>query len=537
VYTTVRVAVATALLTLSAPAVASAALPTAVSDLAEGAVPGSDGVGTLLTPTDAEFSVGSTAGSVALTVLDHGVTRRWEFIAPDGETLRPGVYDGARERGARGTGTGFSIINGTTRVCPAGRFEIKDLARDAAGAVTRLWAVYQTRCSTDGSGSFGEVRFGQPPEPRAASSSPAILRWPEGDVGVARSALPVTLVASAPVQLPAASLSETPAFAIARDECAGQALAPGGRCQVWVRYTAAVAGTAEATLRVGDAQTTLQGFARAGRNRITLQSDPGDFIGQGGSWTHTPGDAQTDWEVFGAPDEVEFAVHGPSANWRASFVPRPSVALAPGFDSGRLGEPPNEFWSGFELTGNGRSCGSRRSWSATIHRASFDANGFLTAFTADFAQHCDEAPPGLRGRVEFREGDATTPAPWMLGGSTPATPGAAGPRQQATTKAKARRTPGRQRRATILRRGVLVRGTATKDRTRIALTLTRRTARALRLRSRVVGGATVRTAGAFSRRVRLKPSAARALRKSRRAPTISISVGGTAAGKVAMFRR
>jgi len=85
-------------------------------------------------------------------------TLRMWFAAPPGEPLAVGLYDDAvvpyqRDNGQPGLQVygGFTICSGTT-----GRFEVKQIAFDPEGVLTRFWATFEQTC---GQVVRGEVRF------------------------------------------------------------------------------------------------------------------------------------------------------------------------------------------------------------------------------------------------------------------------------------------------------------------------------------------------------------------------------------------
>jgi hypothetical protein len=49
----------------------------------------------------------------------------------------------------------------------------------------------------------------------------------------------------------------------------------------------------------------------------------------------------------------------------------------------------------------------------TVNEATFNPNGTLRSFGADFEQHCEGEEPALRGTFEYRIGNTVPLAPWM----------------------------------------------------------------------------------------------------------------------------
>ena len=225
-----------------------------------------------------------------------------------GDVLKPGVYDRALEWVERGR----PAIRAPMCSVEYGRFEIKDFALGADGVPNRVWVVFEYQCDEHTWPQFGEVRYNAPrptgprtPCRRCSAGRPGTSAGRAGDI-------PVTVRATAPVQLPGARITgaDAAAFGIVSDGCAGRSLAAGGSCQVVVRFAAGAPGARSATLEVGPAHSTLQGFNYGGRTRL-------DITGQ-------PGEGDPEPPVFGAftPPDSRFSVHGAQQCGRV-LGPRP----------------------------------------------------------------------------------------------------------------------------------------------------------------------------------------------------------------------
>jgi hypothetical protein len=93
------------------------------------------------------------------------------IAAPPGETLEPRNYIDVQRLAFRRPGHAGLDVEGMNRGCNelGGRFELKDLAFDAAGRVSRLWLVFQQHCEHAYAAAHGEVRFNAPvPDAEAA---------------------------------------------------------------------------------------------------------------------------------------------------------------------------------------------------------------------------------------------------------------------------------------------------------------------------------------------------------------------------------
>ena len=169
------------------------------------------------------FSARDAAGDT--TYLDVG--------AAPGDTLQPGVFDGADRMGGTARpalGIGQSCQNEDAR------FEVRDLALDADGRPTRAWILWETRCYAR-TVFFGEYRLNQPVGDAPAVSVPGIVRWAAGDPGHPRVDVPVRLTAvrSARVVRVGVEGRDASSFAVGSDACTGRVLAAGESCTVSTR--------------------------------------------------------------------------------------------------------------------------------------------------------------------------------------------------------------------------------------------------------------------------------------------------------------
>ncbi|HEX8648587.1 MAG TPA: calcium-binding protein [Thermoleophilaceae bacterium] len=342
-----------------------------------------------------------------------------DFAAPKGQPLRPGVYDNAMRAGLQDPGRPGIDVNGDGRGCNVvlGRFEVREIDVTPEGGVRKLWIVFEHHCHGALQAMYGEVRVGMPD-----TVVPALVRWPESDIGRATAPTPVTV--RGPAQLGAASVAgrDGALFPLRSDGCAGHSLAAGEQCQVLVDYEPAAAGTHLATLHIpGAADVPLQGHARAGSTRIVLDSEPGDPVGEGRDATFTPSNSVLTFD--GTPARLIFQARQPDDDWwgndhywSGGFFPPDGATLTPGSYPGAAkagsGAAGPELLVSYWLS----SCESVAG-EFQVHEATYTPGGVLRTLGMDFVQRCDGAGGALRGTLELRRGDRTPPAPWMEGGA------------------------------------------------------------------------------------------------------------------------
>ncbi len=416
---------ATALLAAALPATAQASPTSSVVMLSDPGDWVGGGTPRLFHAGTASITLAGGAGYVTVRVSGgtSGDYFDLDFAAPPGFALVPGYYVGAQRAPFREAGRPGIDISGDGRGCNtiSGLFEVKDIAVNASGAVTRLWVLYEQHCEGGTAALFGEVKVGEPPSADPALITPGTVRWPATDAGRPSTVVPVTLVAfDAPVTITAPSIvgGDASSFLIRSEDCSGQTLAPGQSCQVWVRFVPTAGGTRLSTLRIagpGGAQrdVPLQGFAFGGSTRVSMTSDPGDYIGQGRPWSYTPADALI--AAGGSRQYAGFGVDGADGSWwYADFAPGRGDILAPGTYLNATRYPFNGDGPGLSVSGNGRGCNTLTG-QFTVNSANWWPDGRLRGISITFEQHCEGATPALRGTFEFRAGDTTPLAPWMIG--------------------------------------------------------------------------------------------------------------------------
>ena len=379
---------------------------------------------------NAQISVSGSTAYLTVNVSggNFGDSYSLDFAAPPGETLARGVYDKAQRAPFRESTRPGIDIGGDGRGCNtiSGRFEVKDIAVSPSGVLERLWIVYEQHCEGGTPALFGEVRLGVD-SGGAAYATPAVVRWPVSDLGRPGMAVPVTLVAPGGVQLGGVSQGgDHPGdFPLRVDECSGRALPAGGQCEVWVRFAPTASGTRTAILRIPEAgghvqEIALQGFTYGGRTRLVMNSDSGDYIGGGGTYSYTPENALI--AAGGTRRGVGFGLDAANGDdWSGSFSPADGDIIAPGRYTGATRDAFRGTGPGIEVTGNGRGCNEIEG-EFTVHEATFDPDGRMRSIALDFVQHCEGGAPALRGTFEYRAGDSTPPPPWMVSG-----PGTTGP--------------------------------------------------------------------------------------------------------------
>jgi hypothetical protein len=148
---------------------------------------------------------------------------------------------------------------------------------------------------------------------------------------------------------------------------------------------------------------------------LAMVSDPGDYIGQGQTWSYdtAAGDvisATTNGNTLNA------AVTGFNGDWwYLDFdAPNGQTLTAGTTYANATRYPFNGSGPGLSVYGNGRGC-NELTGSFTVTEATFGGpdNSYVQDFVATFEQHCEGAEPALRGTISIHNPPA--PEPLELG--------------------------------------------------------------------------------------------------------------------------
>lgn len=140
--------------------------------------------------------------------------------------------------------------------------------------------------------------------------------------------------------------------------------------------------------------------ANAQVTSLTLNSDPGDFIGGGQSLFLTPADG-TFSATTNFDSGVSVSLFGPVHFWFLDFAAAGDVPLTVGTYTGATRFPFQAFSQpGLSVDGDGRGCNTLTG-SFTVVEINYGASGGVNSFDALFEQHCEGATPALRGEIRF----------------------------------------------------------------------------------------------------------------------------------------
>ena len=139
---------------------------------------------------------------------------------------------------------------------------------------------------------------------------------------------------------------------------------------------------------------------------IRLESDLGDFIGQGKTYDYSPVNAGLDLST-NSDGGITITIEGDSdpstpgtENWRWDMSAGGPL-LIPGVYTNATRFPFNpDNFNGFNFSGTGRGCNQLNA-KFTIYEVEYDSGNIPSKLIADFEQFCDAGASVLRGSIQF----------------------------------------------------------------------------------------------------------------------------------------
>ncbi len=310
---------------------------------------------------------------------------------------------------------GEDLAVGTFPLGDTGELEVRDLAFDDAGTMTRFDAVFRLRGDLPSDAYFGQIRFGQDdPAVRFAGTH---LHWPQTPVNGTRvwANEAVHNAGSTAVRLGHVALGGPQAgdWALADDKCSGTVLAAGSTCSVRVGFSPSHGGPRTAALTVpsngstvtadlaGDAPLGITRLTVKGRNWIALGKTRTDADGPYALWGQRTGDSSV---AFSATATY---VNGVDVN-RLELAMPPGQSLRDGTfavgDTG-TGVPTLNISRAY------RDCNGTRG-TEKISGLTFKGRGMVDRAKVVFTVDCgsDPYPDPVQGELLFRHrADVTVP--------------------------------------------------------------------------------------------------------------------------------
>ncbi|HEY9403931.1 MAG TPA: carboxypeptidase regulatory-like domain-containing protein [Pyrinomonadaceae bacterium] len=161
----------------------------------------------------------------------------------------------------------------------------------------------------------------------------------------------------------------------------------------------------------GDAKDSPVSSTAAPVTRLSMQGEPGDYIGGTTQHLYTPdhgtfGATAQDRSGDGIPDYVQVSFSGPNHWWYTEFhtyrVPNQNLVVGY-YENAQRAPFADANHPGLNISGDGRGCNTLTG-NFTVHDVAIDSSGSshtVRRFTASFEQHCEGGGPALLGTVYY----------------------------------------------------------------------------------------------------------------------------------------
>ncbi len=330
---------------------------------------------------------------VAVSVWD-GTDSWYLIVQPErGKTLVPGIYPGAGS--LNGRGPGISVSGGHAQAwAQTGAFRIRQLVYGPGDTIASFWAVFEQHNQDADAALVGEIKYNATAPDGLSILAPfqTRIRYPatiEFDIAArdpAGGAIGLGVV-------------DGPTAALFTDHGDGTGTfrwtpGPADRGLWNLAFTARNAA--------GDTDSTPTSIKVLGVNSLTMESEYGDRIGAGRSYSF-PADAGTFTAVqtYSNVVTVAFNTKGGKESWSLDFVAPRGARLQPGTYSGATQYPYQGYTNpGLDIEGNGRRS-YRLTGDFTVKQIEYAADGTIDSFWVVFEQHADGATAALRGELKY----------------------------------------------------------------------------------------------------------------------------------------
>jgi VCBS repeat-containing protein len=348
---------------------------------------------------------GVIVSGVQVTVTAPGQSWTLSFAAPSPGWLLPGNYTGATRWPFQAPGTPGLDVTGDGRGANtvAGQFTVTQAVYDASGNVVSFAASFTQHGDGSSAALTGQVDFNFTNNEQKG----VLANDTDPNPGETLTAILVSSPSHGTVTLNSdGSFTYTPTAGYAGTDSftyeANNGLANSNVATVTLNpdYTP----QAQADAYTLPANSTIT--AGAGGTFLTMDSQPGDYIGQGQPYFYTPANSTFTATAFANTVQVQVTQSGES--WTLDFQAPNLGRLVPGLYPVAVAWPSQAAGSpGLSVSGFGRGF-STISGHFTVTQAAYDASGNLISFAASFVQYADGSSGALTGQVAF---DSTNPLP------------------------------------------------------------------------------------------------------------------------------
>jgi hypothetical protein len=140
---------------------------------------------------------------------------------------------------------------------------------------------------------------------------------------------------------------------------------------------------------------------------LTLNSQPGDYIGQGITQTFTPADGT--FSISNSSATVSISFNNSTQFWYLDFGSPTTVKFGSGeYDGAQRTAFRSPTRPGIDVSGDGRGCNTDTG-RFLVSDFALNTDGTIARLAIDFEQHCEAAPPALYGSFRYNSSVAAVP--------------------------------------------------------------------------------------------------------------------------------
>ena len=329
-----------------------------------------------------------------------------QFAAPANSVLTPGTYEDAIRYPFQSPQMPGLDVEGSGRGCNTltGRFIVYEIVRNAAGQVEQFAADFEQHCDDSVPALFGAIRFNA----TRASLVPFDGAYPVYSIHVDSS--PFGNVTAAGIDCGNGGVDCDEVYGAATTVSLTVTPAAGYTFLGWTGDCSNGLLTTPLTVNRRKACTPVFDAAPGGGqvspprapSTLFLDSQAGDFVGGGKRWVMTSVTTAFIPVASSYPNVVSLNVRSNDAVWNLILASPRGTTLGPGTYEGAAGYP-SQSSPRPALSINGCSGAVGR---FIVYDLAVDGSGQLQRFSADFEQHCGDAP-GLFGAIRFNTDRAT----------------------------------------------------------------------------------------------------------------------------------
>jgi hypothetical protein len=142
-------------------------------------------------------------------------------------------------------------------------------------------------------------------------------------------------------------------------------------------------------------------FASTAQTFLSLNSQPGDYIGGGIQQTFTPADGTFAVQSSNSGVQISFHTANYSSWWYLDFGPPTGSKLVKSeYDDAQRYSFHSPTKPGIDVFGDGRGC-NRNAGRFLLSQLTFATDGSVKSLAIDFEQHCEGATPALYGSLRI----------------------------------------------------------------------------------------------------------------------------------------